>query len=187
MTRRRARQKREPFTNGAPDVLELFGRLLVGGSYRVPVEGTGSQGCKDNPRCTCSRCIAGAAGYMRLRLGRDVAMAVATRASTTSVARIAGKSYVRCSRALRLMNPPKPLDLRQPADRWKLRMIVYDVLTEMVWPERRRALAAMAKDTKMRTAQYIRAHHLVMAELQEAMNDARREFAHRLWGEGDAR
>lgn len=179
MTRRRNRnrQDREPFLTERPDALELMARLLVGGGYRVPVAGTGTK------RGLQSSDIAAAAGYMQGRLGREVALAVATQADAQQVARCATRAYARCRRAIVQMKAPRALDMSKPADRWRLRMIVYDAAQELVHPERRRPYRQLAIDTKMRAANYQRAHKVVTAELQELVNNARREFQTRLWAE----
>ena len=171
-----SRQKPKAYTNERPDALELMARLLVSGSYRVPVAGTGTR------PGLASTDIAAACGYMRSRLGREVALAVAMRTERAELSRVAGRAYLRCRRALRMMRPQTTLDFALPADRWRLRMIVYDALTELVHPEKRRPYRVLAKSTKMRAGEYTRAHKVVTAELQELMNNARREFAARLWG-----
>lgn len=176
MTRRRARQKREPFKDERPDALELMARLLVGGSYREPVAGTGT---KAGLQATD---IAGAAGYMTGTLGREIALAVATRASDGAIAILATRAYARCARAVRMMRHPRPIKHSDAADRWRLRIIVYDAVIELVYPERRQPFRVLAKAAKMRQADYARLHKVVTAELQELMNNARREFTARLWG-----
>lgn len=171
------RKKREPFKDER-DALELMARFLVGGGYRVPVAGTGTK-----PGLLCTD-IAGAVGYMRDPLAREIALSVATRADKLAIARVSTRAYHRLCRAVRMMRPPV-LKLRNAGDRWRVRMIVYDALTELVNPEQRRPYRELAKDTKMRAANYTRVHQAVTAELQQLMNEAREEFAKRLWGKGE--
>lgn len=175
---RRNRPKSEPFSDERPDVLELMGRMLVGSSYRVPVAG---QGTRPGLQCTD---VAGAAGLMHGRLGREIALAVSTRPDRKAIARVSGRAYWRIARAVRDMRAPRALDLQCAADRWRLRMIAFDAAHELVYPERRQPYAALAKATKMRKTDYMRVHQTVTAELQQLMNNARREFAERLWGLG---
>jgi hypothetical protein len=172
MARRRA--PRTPFTN-EPDALELIGRLLVGSSYRVPVEGTGTKAGLQASE------IAAAIGYMSDPLEREVAIAVATRAGRVAIAKLAMNAYRHVARDVRLIRT-KPLQLSKPADRWRLRLVVYDVCTELVWPDRRRPLKDLAKESKMRVASYCIVHKCAMATLQQSLNNGRREFGRRLWG-----
>lgn len=175
MSRRRvSRKKREPFKDER-DALELMARFLVSGGYRVPVAGTGTK-----PGLLCTD-IAGAVGYMRDPLAREVALAVAMRADRRMVAAVSGRAYRRLCSAVRHMRPPV-LSLRLAADRWRMRMIVHDAMTELVDPEARRPYRELAKDTKMRASNYTRVHQTVTAELQQLMNEARAEFQLRLFG-----
>ncbi|HEY1033991.1 MAG TPA: hypothetical protein VGE09_03305 [Pseudoxanthomonas sp.] len=176
MTRRRSTKKAQPYTDARPDALELMGRMLVGSSYRVPVVGKGT---KPGLQATD---IAGAAGLMTTRLGREVALAVSTRADRQAVAVVAMHAYGRLARTVLRMRPPRALDLRSAADRWRLRMIAFDAAMELVHPERRQPYQALARASKMRKADYIRVHQAITAELQELMNNASREFGGRLWG-----
>lgn len=177
MTRRRSHQKPQPFSNDRQDVLELMGRMLVGSSYRVPVAG---QGTRPGLQCTD---VAGAAGLMQGRLGREIALAVSLRADRAAIAHLSAKAYGRLARTVRNLRAPRALDLRCAADRWRLRVIAFDAAYELVHPEHRQPYAVLAKAAKMRKVEYTRVHQAVTAELQELMNNARREFAGRLWGE----
>ncbi|NUS39413.1 MAG: hypothetical protein HOQ02_10375 [Lysobacter sp.] len=173
MAQRRARKS--PWTDDR-DALELIARLLVSSSYRVPVEGTGTKSGLQ------AADVAGAVGYMRDRLAQTTALAVATRAQERDVARLSAMAFRRVVRVVRLIRP-RPLDLHQPADRWRLRIAVYDAAYELVWPEHRRPYADLARDAKMRKASYIAVHKAASATLQEALNNGRRELAMRLFAE----
>lgn len=178
MVRRRRQQQRDPYTKDPRDPLELVGRMLVGTSYRQPVEGTGTRSGLQASE------VAAALGFLRDPLTREVAVAVATRAERPQVAMMANRAYRRCARAIRLMRPPRALNLSVAADRWRLRMLIFDVATELVHSERRKMpKGKLAIDTKMRKADYCRAHRVVMAELQACLNEARTEFRTRLWGD----
>lgn len=170
----RRRDKRDPYTTDPRDPLELISRLLVGSSYRVPVEGTGT---KSGLQAVD---VAGAVGYMEDPLAGRVSVAVATRAEAPEIARVSAAAYRRVARTIRMLKT-RPLTLAEPADRWRLRMVIYDVATELVWPERRRPLKDLAKATKMRLGTYCLVHKVAMAELQSALNEGRRDFARRLW------
>lgn len=172
----RRRVKKDPYTKDERDPLELLARLMVGGSYRIPVGGTGTKGGLQSSE------IAAAVGYITDPLQREIAMAVSGRAGAQQTARLAQNVYRRCARAVRMMRPPRALKLHLPADRWRLRMVIYDVATELVWPERQRPIAELAKDTKMRRSEYARLHKVVKADLQELLNGARTEFKQRLFG-----
>lgn len=156
------------------EALELISRLLVGSSYRVPVEGRGSKPLLQ------STDIAGAVGYMRHPLERRATTAVAARAGEIEIARLGMQAYRAVLRAVRHLRPP-PLDLHQPADRWRLRLVLHDAATELVWPERRRPYAELAKAAKMRKDAYRRTHHCATAVLEEALNNGSRDFQRRLF------
>lgn len=177
----RRRQRWDPYTKDPKDLLEMLGRLLVGTSFREPVSGGGSNDC--GPKCVCAICVAGALGYIKNPLKAELAIAVATRVSQKHIAVVSGKAYRRCAYAIRYMPAPRALKLHKAADRWRLRMLVYDVITELVWPEHQRPLGELAKDTKMRKANYARAHRVVKAELQQVLNEARSDFRTRLFAE----
>lgn len=159
---------------GKGDVLELLSRLLVGGSYRMPVEGRSTLaplGSSD---------IAGAVGYMRNALEKHTALAVATRMGPGAIAGLSLAAYRQVAKDVRAMRP-RPLDLGKPADRWRLRLVIYDAAHELVWPERRQPFAGLAKSAKMRKSNYIKAHKCASSVLQEALHGARRGFRQAMW------
>lgn len=172
MARRRA--KRDPYTKDARDTLELIAKLLVSTSYRVPVEGTGT---KQGLQATD---IAAAVGYMENQLARETALAVATRAPAPAVAKLSALAYREVIRAVRQMRP-RPLDLHQPADRWRLRIVVYDAAHEMIWPEHRKNFGELARAAKMRKLNYIRTHHVATSVLESALNEGGTELGKRLF------
>lgn len=75
---------------------------------------------------------------------------------------------------------PVPLDLHAPADRWRLRIAIYDAAFELVHPERRRPYGELAKAAKMRKEAYIVVHRCATSVLQEALSEGRTEFKKRL-------
>lgn len=157
------------------DPLELIARMLVGGSYRVPIEG------RSTVAPLGSSDIAGAVAYMQDDLQRETALAVALRADSPQVARLSATAYRRIASHVRHLRP-RPLDLRTPADRWRLRLVIFDAATELVWPERRRPSSEMAKEVRMRKSCYLRVQRLASSILQEALNEGRRSFKGRLFG-----
>jgi len=168
----------DPHTSDPRDPLELMGRLLVGSSYRVPVEGSASG---DSLKTSD---VAGAIGMMSDRVAARAAMAVATRAEAPEIARISHAAYRRVLRAVLHMRP-RPIRMDQPADRWRLRIATYDAMTEMVWPERRRTFRVLAKEARMRVGAYAACHKAATSVLQEAVNNARLEFGYRVFAHGD--
>jgi hypothetical protein len=158
------------------DPLELVARLLVGGSWRVPTEGRSS-------RPTLQPCdVAGAVGLMRGKLEREAALAVATRAGDAEIARLAARAYRRVMReVVASASRAQALDLGDGADRWRLRMVIYDAAQELVWPERRPARALAARRAKMRRSDYAEVHRAATSVLQQAVADARSEFGQRLF------
>lgn len=165
----------DPWTSDARDPLELIARMLVGSSYRVPVEG------RSTVAPLVSADIAGALAYMGDELQRETALAVAMRAEHAHVARLSAIAYRRIATRIRHMEPPA-LDLHKPSDRWRLRLVIFDAAQELVWPERRRPMDEAAKAARMRRSSYARALRVATAVLQEALSDGRRAFAGKLFG-----
>lgn len=163
-------EKPEGHDNEPRDALELIARLLVGGSYRLPVEGRSTA----EARLTSSD-IAGAVGYMRDPLERRTALAVATRADDAEAARVAAMAYREIVRELRKLRAV-PIDLGKGADRWRLRIAIYDATQDLIWPERRRPFTELAKAAKTRRHVYRTLHRCATAVLQAKLNDARRAF-----------
>lgn len=174
MARRRA--PRDPYTQDRRDTLELIAKLLVGSSYRVPVEGTGTR------KGLQASDVAAAVGYMPDRLAQRTALAVATRAGDVEIARVSHHAYRAVVRHVRQLRP-QPLDLHDPADRWRLRMVIYDAAHELVWPERRLVFSELARAAKMRKERYIRVHRAATSVLQEALNNGRRDLTRALFFE----
>ncbi|HEY1034615.1 MAG TPA: hypothetical protein VGE09_06510 [Pseudoxanthomonas sp.] len=168
------KKKLDPHTDDPRDPLELMARLLVGGSYKVPVEGRSTRpvlGSAD---------IAGAVGYMADGLEKNTALVVATRGSRRQVAAVSRMAYRHIARAVKGLRPV-PLDLSKPADRWKLRIVVFDATYELVYPERRRKWQELAKDAKMRRTSYVAVHKAATSVLQAALNAGRTDFRRRLF------
>lgn len=157
------------------DPLELLARLLVPSSYRVPVEGRSSR-----PGMTTSD-VAAALGFMRSRLAKAVAIAVVTRADESYIARMTELARWAVRREV-LMQRPLPLKLGRPADRWKLRLALFDAAHELVWPEKRTPYGELARRAKMRKRDYIVVHRCATHVLQEALANARGELRQRLYG-----
>ncbi len=162
------------WTNEARDPLELLARLLVGGSYRVPVEG------RSTLAPLRSSDIAGAVAYMQDPLEKHTALAVATRMGPPAVARLTLMAYRNVAQAVRAARP-RPLDLSLPADRWRLRLVIYDAAHELVWPEQRQTWAKLAKAAKMRKSTYIQVHTCATSVLQAALNGGRLGFRRAMW------
>lgn len=177
MKARRKPQSNDTYTTERRDAIELIAALLGGSTYRVPVEGKGSK-----PSLGTSD-IAGAVGYMKNQLNRHTTMAVATRAGAPELVRIAAMAHRKIMRSVMLQQPPA-LDLRKGEDRWRLRLVAYDAVFELVWPERRQPFGELAKAAKMRKESYIRVHRCATAVLQDALNTGSQEFAAALWGRG---
>lgn len=106
--------------------------------------------------------------------------AVATRMGPATIARLSLAAYRHVAKDVRAMRP-WPLDLGKPADRWRLRLVIYDAAHDHVWPERRQPFAGLPKSAKMRKGNYIRAHKCASAVLQEALHGGRKGFRKALW------
>lgn len=174
----RGKQDADTYTTEKRDSLELLARMMVGGGYRQPVEGRAS-----TPGLQAVD-IAGAVGFMGKRdaLGRDTAVAVATRADERQLARLTASAYREVVHTVRKLRPA-PLDLDKPEDRWRLRLVIFDAAHDLVWPTERVPFAQLAKDAKMRKASYMAVHRCASAVFGEALDSGRSGFKHALWGE----
>lgn len=156
------------------DALELLARMLVSGGYRVPTEG------RSTLPTLSSADIAAAVGLMRDRVAKDTVVAVATRADGAALARLSWPVYRRVARALR-HDPMVTLKHDQPADRWRVRLVIHDAVRDLVWPERKVSAGLAAKAARMRKGDYLRVHRLAYSTLLEALEKGRDEFRIRLF------
>ncbi|MGH8080205.1 MAG: hypothetical protein ACREP7_06490 [Lysobacter sp.] len=174
--------------------MELVSRFVVGGGYRVPVGGRSTVSSS-----ITTEAIAGAVGYMPDALSRHVAIAVATRGNTRDrmtssraahglsrsqrqeAARIAALAYLHVLRTIRRAGEARALDLKSGADRWRIRIVIYDAAVELIWPEQRRSYRQLAKVAKMRVSTYCRLYRCAAHVLESALSSGRSDFARRLF------
>ncbi|KAA3603393.1 hypothetical protein JY452_04685 [Stenotrophomonas maltophilia] len=160
------------------DPLELIARMLVGGSFREPSDGRSSM-----PPLT-SADIAGAVGMMGNSLAKQIVLAVALRGQGVSLPAL-GRSLAR--RVMRQIqwqrrSGVKPaLRMDDPADRWRMRLVLQDALNELVWPEGKIAAQDAAKAAKMRKADYLRVYGIAVSTMRQALEEGRKEFCGRLF------
>lgn len=165
----------------ARDPLVLLARMVVSGSYRVPVQGRATTA----PLTAAD--VAHALGMMRDPLAKAAALAVALRAEGVDLARfgrLALHSVARMLRSLQRSGVHVPLSLDDPADRWRLRLVLQDAADDLVWPERKRASGEAAKAVKMRKGDYLVVYRIASGTVRQALEDARREFCIRLFSAG---
>jgi len=160
------------------DPLELLARMVVSGSYRVPVEGRATLA----PLSAAD--VAGALGMMRDPLAKSAVLAVAVRAEGVDLARLGRLALQRVVRALHYSERRLPLELDCPADRWRLRLVLQDAADDLVWPERKRSSAEAARAVKMRKSDYLMVYKIAHGTFTEALEDGRREFRRRLFSHG---
>ncbi|HDS1222131.1 TPA: hypothetical protein QEF96_000801 [Stenotrophomonas maltophilia] len=160
------------------DPLELIARMLVGGSFREP-----SGGRSTMPPLT-SADIAGAVGMMRDSVAKQAVLAVALRGHVVSLSSL-GRSLAR--RVMRQIqwqrrNGTKPaLRMDDPADRWRMRLVLQDAVNDLVWPEGKIAAQDAAKAAKMRKGDYLSVYGIAAATLRQALEDGRKEFSGRVF------
>lgn len=168
------RRQLDPHTKDPRDTLELIALLLQRSSYVVPTEGRGT---KPGLQATD---VAMAVGYMNDKSAKRVILAVARRAGPREIAQVAQQVYGEVAQQLR-RQAVRPLDLRKPADRWRLRIVVYDAAHDLVWPEHRQSWKSLAKMAKMRQSSYVLVHKLAMSVLQSCLNGGRSDLRHTLY------
>ncbi|MBA0225962.1 hypothetical protein D7U89_10755 [Stenotrophomonas maltophilia] len=162
------------------DPLELIARMLVGGSYREPSDGRSSM-----PPLT-SADIAGAVGMMRDSVAKQAVMAVALRGqgvSLSSLGRTLAKRVMRQIQWQRRSGAKPALRMDDPADRWRMRLVLQDAVNDLVWPERKIAAQDAAKAAKMRKGDYLRVYGLASTALRQTLDDGRKEFCGRLFNQ----
>lgn len=168
----------EPELELERDPLELIARMLVGGSFREPSDGRSTM-----PPLT-SADIAGAVGMMRDSVAKQAVLAVALRGQGVSLSSL-GRSLAR--RVMRQIqwqrrNGTKPaLRMDDPADRWRMRLVLQDAVNDLVWPEGKIAAQDAAKAAKMRKGDYLRVYGIAAATLRQALEDGRKEFSGRVF------
>lgn len=170
-----AHPTKRPGPEATRDPLELLARMVVSGSYRVPVEG------RTTLAPLSSADVAGALGMMCDPLAKAAALAVALRAEGVDLARFGRLALQRVVRALHRHDGHVPLRLDCPADRWRLRLVLQDAADDLVWPERKRASADAARAVKMRKGDYLLIYKIAGETVQQAVEDGRREFRTRLF------
>lgn len=166
--------KLDPHTKDPKDPVEMMCRLMVGGSYRVPVGGRST-----NSTLSASD-IAAAVGLIKNNPARETAMAVAMRADPAQLGKLTNTIYRNVARLVK-ERKKRWLDMSDPANRWRLRMVVHDAASDLVWPEKRVSYARAAKAAKMRQQDYVVAYKDAKSVLIELLEIGRVEFKRRLW------
>ncbi|WP_183073710.1 hypothetical protein [Stenotrophomonas rhizophila] len=160
------------------DPLELIARMLVGGSFREPSDGRSTM-----PTLTAAD-IAGAVGMMRDSVAKQAVLAVALRGqgvSLSSLGRSLARRVMRQIQWQRRIGAKPELRMDDPADRWRMRMVLQDAVNDLVWPEGKIATQDAAKAAKMRKGDYLRVYGIAAATLRQALEDGRREFSARIF------
>lgn len=145
--------------------------MLVSGGYRVPTEG------RSTLPTLSSADIAAAVGLMRDRVAKDTVVAVATRADGAALARLSWPVSRRVARVLR-HDPMVTLKHDQPADRWRVRLVINDAVRDLVWPERKLSAGLAAKSARMRKGDYLRVHRLAHSVLITSLEKGRKDFSY---------
>ncbi|PJK97080.1 hypothetical protein B9Y76_18680 [Stenotrophomonas maltophilia] len=160
------------------DPLELIARMLVGGSFREPSDGRSTL-----PPLT-SADIAGAVGMMRDSVAKQAVLAVALRGqgvSLSSLGRSLARRVMRQIQWQRRSGAKPALRMDDPADRWRMRLVLQDAVNDLVWPEGKIAAQDAAKAAKMRKGDYLRVYGIAAATLRQALEDGRKEFSGRVF------
>ncbi|HFF5960611.1 TPA: hypothetical protein ACGCF7_000443 [Stenotrophomonas maltophilia] len=160
------------------DPLELIARMLVGGSFREPSNGRSTM----QPLTAAD--VSGAVGMMRDSVAKQAVMAVALRGQGVSLSllgRSLARRVIRQIRWQRRSDTKPALRMDDPADRWRMRLVLQDAVNDLVWPERKTAAHEAAKAVKMRKGDYLRVYGIAAATLRQALEDGRQEFKVRLF------
>lgn len=160
------------------DPLELVARMLVGGSFREPSDSRSTM-----PPLTAAD-IAGAVGMMRDSVAKQAVLAVALRGqgvSLSSLGRSLARRVMRQIQWQRRSGAKPALRIDDPADRWRMRLLLQDAVNDLVWPEGKIAAQDAAKAAKMRKGEYLRVYGLATTAMRQALDDGRKEFCGRLF------
>jgi len=160
------------------DPLELIARMLVGSSFREPSDGRSTM-----PPLTAAD-IAGAVSMMRDSVAKQAVLAVALRGhvvSLSSLGRALARRVMRQVQWQRRSGAKPELRMNDPADRWRMRLVLQDAVNDLVWPEGKIAAQDAAKAAKMRKGEYLRVYGIAAATLRQAVEDGRKEFSGRLF------
>jgi len=163
------------------DPLELITRMLVGGSFREPSDGRSTM-----PPLTAAD-IAGAIGMMRDSVAKQVVLR-GQGVSLSSLGRSLVKRVIRQIQRQRRSGAKPALRMDDPADRWRMRLVLRDAVNDLVWPEGKIAAQDAAKAAKMRNkaakmrkGDYLRVYGIAAATLRQALEDGRKEFSGRVF------
>ncbi|MEJ6328669.1 hypothetical protein Q2B95_08375 [Stenotrophomonas maltophilia] len=121
---------------------------------------------------------------MRDSVAKQEVMAVALRGQGVSLPS-SGRSLAR--RVMRQIqwqrhNGAKPaLRMDDPADRWRMRLVLQDAANDLVWPEGKIAAQDAAKSAKMRKGDYLYVYGIAAATLRQTLEDGRKEFSGRVF------
>lgn len=160
------------------DPLELIARMLVGGSFREPSDG------RSTMQPLTSADIAGAVGLMRDPVAKQAVVAVALRGQGVSMASLGRSLARRVMRQIqwdRRYGAGPVLRMDEPADRWRMRLVLQDAVNDLVWPERKVAAQVAARAAKLRKGAYLRVYAIASAALSQAIVDGRQDFKSRLF------
>lgn len=167
------RRVEKPCRSDPGQILELVARMKGRGNFRIPVEGRGTSPSLED----CD--VAGALGMMRCRLASALCEVVVCRGGRTEIGYVVALADSRLQRAITSLRKP-PLDVRCPADHWRLRMVAFDAVHALIWPERCVTLRERAWNAKMRLGDYTCAYRVISAVLHELRDDGAREFSTRM-------
>ncbi len=160
------------------DPLELIARMLVGGSFREPSNG------RSSIQTLTSADIAGAVGLMRDPVAKQAAVAVALRGQGVSLASLGRTLARRVMRQIqwdRRHGSGPVLRMDDPADRWRMRLVLQDAVNDLVWPEMKVSAQVAAKAAKMRKGAYLKVYSIAASTLSQSLEDGRKEFKVRLF------
>jgi len=128
--------------------------------------------------------IAGAVGMMRDSVAKQAVLAVALRGqgvSLSSLGRSLARRVMRQIQWQRRSGAKPALRMDDPADRWRMRLVLQDAVNDLVWPEGKIAAQDAAKAAKMRKGDYLRVYGIAAATLRQALEDGRKEFSGRVF------
>lgn len=168
------------------DPLELIARMVVGGSFRESSDG------RSTLQFLTSADVAGAVGLMRDPVAKQVVAAVALRGlgvSIASLGRLLAKRVMRQMQWEHKNGHGSTLRMDEPADRWRVRLVLEDAFNDLVWPGKKVPATKAAKAVKMRKGAYLSVYAIAADTLSKAVEEGRRDFRKRLFSvyEGRAR
>lgn len=167
----RRRQPLDPWTKDPKEPIELLARLAGRCTQIMPNMGGKGEPLPDSE-------LAAALGMMPDKFAATLALAVVSQ-DRQLIGRVVQLGFAAAVDAMQNARGPQIIK-HAGADAHRLRMILVDVVGDLISPESKQPAAAMARASRMRKGQYLAAYRVVAAMVEERLSDAAKAFGKQL-------